>query len=456
MAEPAPAEAAVVPAIAEEAPAVPVEAAPVPAVAPTAAAMAPAPAPAPSPALDTTAAVADLVASVTMPNEAPDLSMSAPEDKDLQAASLAARKEAAAKAAEAAATEASLAAQAAVEEPASPIGPPPKPVPAPAPAPAPAPTAPVEVPEVQTVAAAPEPSYFPAPPRAAVQDGSLAYRLANDAEDWIADHGYPPEYEILPELAAEEAEAEPVTLALAPESEPAVAASPAAEIPAAEAAPAALVAATETPAPAPAPESASPSVAAVVAPPAQAWTSIARGFGGFSPVLGTWQSDQVLAVHLEANEYFAKMILPVRQPDGDYRFLIDARSVGSAWVGYGLHFAARPILTHKGYGEGHSWLVWLTSDPVHLGTNQSRLQLYRSETDVQLSMVADVAIPESLFDQNRIEIVVRPAEGLVLILINGNERLRMEGLTGLAGGDYVILRALDKTEFSSFEAQKQE
>lgn len=32
----------------------------------------------------------------------------------------------------------------------------------------------------------------------------------------------------------------------------------------------------------------------------------------------------------------------------------------------------------------------------------------------------------------------------------------MEGLTGLAGGDYVILRALDKTEFSSFEAQKQE
>jgi hypothetical protein len=215
-----------------------------------------------------------------------------------------------------------------------------------------------------------------------------------------------------------------------------------------------VVAAPVTPAPEPSPAPVPQVEAAATAAAQPEWTTIARGLEAFRPVLGTWKSDKVLATHLVADEYFAKMILPVSQPDGAYRFLLEARSTGRLWVGFGLHFAARPMVTHRGYGEGRSWLVWFTSDPVHLGSAQSRLQLYKSDLDTSLVMVADVPIPESLFDANDIEILVLPGEGSVIVNVNGIERLRKTGLDGLAGGDYVILRALDKTEFSAVEAQK--
>jgi tetratricopeptide (TPR) repeat protein len=511
---PAPVEPMTAPQVAVEAPEAPASSEPhVPALA-AAPAAAPAPAqpePAP-PAEDTTAAAAKLVASIDAPALPPDLSLQAPVDRDLEAASLAAKRAAELRAAEAKAEAEAAAAQVLPEEPVA-AEPEPSPVVAePTPA-SPEPSvvvaaseaAPASAPAPEPAVAAAEPSpaasVQPEPEPAAVAVASTAPApaapmalapaapttlapaapttpapAAPTTPSAIAPAAIRPTWESRPVEPTAPVAAAPAPLPAAP-VEPAPAATVAkAEEPVAQAAPEAApapapvvqaavepapvaapqaepaVAAPEAPVPAPAP---APPVEAVASAAAQPeWTTIARGLEAFRPVLGTWKSDKVLATHLMADEYFAKMILPVAQPDGAYRFLLEARSTGSQWVGFGLHFAARPMVTHRGYGEGRSWLVWFTSDPIHLGSAQSRLQLYKSDLDTSLVMVADLPIPESLFDTNDIEIVVLPGEGSVIVNVNGIERLRKTGLDGLAGGDYVILRALDKTEFSAFEAQK--
>jgi hypothetical protein len=183
---------------------------------------------------------------------------------------------------------------------------------------------------------------------------------------------------------------------------------------------------------------------------------VARGFKGMVPVIGRWTDKDVLVVHLEPEEYFAKLLLPLPRMEGSYRLGFTARSTGRAWVGFGLHFAASPVLTHKGYGEGRSYLVWLTSDPVHREDGGTRLQLYRSERDTYLDLVSDVAIPDSLFGDSRVLVTVIPAGGRLVVEVNGVERLNLSGLNDLGAGDYVVFRSLDMSEFSSFEAEQQE
>jgi hypothetical protein len=163
--------------------------------------------------------------------------------------------------------------------------------------------------------------------------------------------------------------------------------------------------------------------------------------------------DEKRVAHSEETEYFAKMLMALPSHEGKLRYSFQARSTGRAWVGYGLHFSASPLLTHRGYGEGHSYLLWITSDPVHLKDAGTRIQLYRSDRDTELTLVADRAMPESIFERNSIEIIVDPAEGSVKALVNGAERLAVGGLAGLAEGDYLVLRALDKTEFYSFKTE---
>lgn len=501
--EPALAPAETVPLVAEEAPAAPASPAsselPVAAVA-AAPAATPAPVEPPAPAAateptatvpvdeDTTAAAAKLVASVDAPALPPDLSLQAPVDRDLEAANLAAKRAAEARAAEAKAEAELAAAQVLPEE-----APAPEPEAIPAPAPvtveaAPAPAAAPASPQPAVVAAANEPAPVAAAPAPITAEPAAAATAAVEPEPAsvaVAPAPTPQPSTLAPAAIRPTWESKPVEptapVATAPAPSPApVELAPAASVAKAEepaALPSALPAAPPVPAPAhqaepapgpavqtvvepaPAPQAAEPAPTPQVETVASAasqpeWTTLAKGLGNFRPVLGTWKSDKVLATHLVEDEYFAKMILPVSQPDGAYRFLLEARSTGSQWVGFGLHFAAHPMVTHRGYGEGRSWLVWFTSDPVHLGSAQSRLQLYKSDLDTSLVMVADIPIPESLFDTNDIEIVVLPGEGSVIVNVNGIERLRKTGLDGLAGGDYVILRALDKTEFSAFEAQK--
>ena len=108
----------------------------------------------------------------------------------------------------------------------------------------------------------------------------------------------------------------------------------------------------------------------------------------------------------------------------------------------------------QGLGEGRSILVWLTSDPKHRDDSLTRLQIYRSSSDIDMTMEQEVVVPESVFDPNEISVRVDPVEGQVAVSLNGTERLRCGGFSGLDGGVSVVFRALDRAEFQDFRVEE--
>jgi hypothetical protein len=109
---------------------------------------------------------------------------------------------------------------------------------------------------------------------------------------------------------------------------------------------------------------------------------------------------------------------------------------------------------HRGWGEGNSVLVWLTSDPKHRDDALTRLQVYRSTSDVAMALLEETVVPESVFDENRIEVRLDPAAGILAVALNGTERLVRGGFTDLAGGTAVVFRALDRAGFTDFRVEE--
>jgi hypothetical protein len=186
-------------------------------------------------------------------------------------------------------------------------------------------------------------------------------------------------------------------------------------------------------------------------------TAVALGFAGMVPAIGTWEisGDKATAAHLEPEEYYAKLVLPLDQDGSKIAYAFKARSTGYKWVGLGIHVFARSVVTHKGYGEGQSLLVWFTSDPVHRGDALTRVQVYRSLRDTYMEdLLGEASLPESIFDLHSYRVEVDPAAGSLVVLVDGVERYRLEGLPDFSSGSEVVLRALDKAEFSDFRVDR--
>ncbi|MBL8968660.1 MAG: hypothetical protein JNG85_16770 [Spirochaetaceae bacterium] len=222
-----------------------------------------------------------------------------------------------------------------------------------------------------------------------------------------------------------EAAPEPSAVAEAPAAEPA----PVAEAPAAE--PGTGVGESD--------------LAASVAQP------LAAGFVAFRRELGDWTIGEENAAQNDPESYFAKLALPLRI-GGSLRYSFSARSTGKGWVGFGIHVLVAKVGTHRGYGEGSSTLVWLSRDPRG-GDPATRLQIYRSRNDVDMSIVDEAATDISALERNRFEIDVDPAAGLLVVRVNDREAYRKTGLFLEPLGDYVVLRALDRAEFSDFRVE---
>jgi len=187
---------------------------------------------------------------------------------------------------------------------------------------------------------------------------------------------------------------------------------------------------------------------APVLPPAE-WQVVSPGWRNALPTLGRWRLNDEGAQQTDPNQFFAKLLSVVPQGDSPLRYSFSARSTGKGWVGVGLHFLVAGTGTHLGYGEGRSWLVWLTRDPVHFKKNVTRLQVYHSQTDVQMKMVAEVPVSGSIFDWNKFAIRLDPAAGSLAVELNG-EVLNLDVPGGLGTGDFVAFRSIDKAEFKDF------
>ncbi|MBE3063467.1 MAG: hypothetical protein IMZ69_00385, partial [Spirochaetes bacterium] len=179
-----------------------------------------------------------------------------------------------------------------------------------------------------------------------------------------------------------------------------------------------------------------------------------QGFKGAFPILGTWTASPEAVDQTDKRALFAKLAIPLAQARRPLRYTFVAHSQGSGWVGIGLHIFVETEQRRKGYGEGRSLLVWLTQDPKHNRDDATRLQVYRSTTDVVMTLVKEVVVPESVFDPNLFAIDVDPVQGRLSVSLNGDERLVCEELSGLAPGVAVVFRALDRAGFEDFRVEE--
>jgi tetratricopeptide (TPR) repeat protein len=181
---------------------------------------------------------------------------------------------------------------------------------------------------------------------------------------------------------------------------------------------------------------------------------LSEGFNAVFPILGTWTANPSAVSQTDKSALFAKLSVPLSQARRPLRYTFTARSLGSGWVGLGLHIFVETEKRRRGYGEGRSLLVWLTQDPKHNGDEAARLQVYRSTTDVVMTLEKEVIVPESVFDSNLIVIDMDPAKGRLSVSLNGSERLVCDELSDLAHGVAVVFRALDRAGFKDFRVEE--
>jgi tetratricopeptide (TPR) repeat protein len=179
-----------------------------------------------------------------------------------------------------------------------------------------------------------------------------------------------------------------------------------------------------------------------------------EGFGATFPILGTWTANPSALGQTDEHALFAKLAIPLAQARRPLRYRFTARSLGSGWVGIGLHIFVETEKRRRGYGEGRSLLVWLTQDPKHNGDEAARLQVYKSTSDVVMTLEKEVVVPESVFDPNLVAIEMDPVQGRLSVSLNGSERLVCDELSDLANGVAVVFRALDRAGFEDFRVEE--
>jgi hypothetical protein len=179
-----------------------------------------------------------------------------------------------------------------------------------------------------------------------------------------------------------------------------------------------------------------------------------EGFEGAVPLVGRWTLAPEVVRQLDGTALTAKLAVPLAQQRRPRAYTVTARSEGTGWVGVGLHVMVSAAEKHRGWGEGRSVLVWLTSDPKHRGDTLTRLQVYRSASDVDMRLERELVVPESVFEANEISVHLDPAGGLLAVFLNGRERLACGGFEGLVDGVAVVFRSIHRAEFKDFRVEE--
>ncbi|MGO8692177.1 MAG: tetratricopeptide repeat protein [Rectinemataceae bacterium] len=180
---------------------------------------------------------------------------------------------------------------------------------------------------------------------------------------------------------------------------------------------------------------------------------ILKGFEAFFPGRGVWRLATGSAEQTNPGEYFSKLVAPLVQSGDPYRYEFTARSEGSGFVGFGIHVFVRSIETHKGWGEGRSILVWLTYDPHRHQSDSTRLQIYRSLRDSYMTMVRDIPLPISLFEEHRYVVDIDPVRGSLAVSVDDKPELSEEGIPDVGDGAFVAFRTIGRAIISNFRVE---
>ncbi len=194
--------------------------------------------------------------------------------------------------------------------------------------------------------------------------------------------------------------------------------------------------------------------AAAVEAPVGRYETLVRDFKLARALVGSWTISGTKAEQTDPAQYFAKLGVGATQGSKPLRYRFAAKSNGTGWVGVGLHVYVRASFTDAGYGQGESLLVWLTRDPYHNADSKTRLQLYRSTSDVDMELVSSVVVPESAFDRNAVTIDLDPVKGTLSVAVNGTPRLAADSLGPMEGGLVAVFRSIDRAEFGDFSIEE--
>lgn len=165
------------------------------------------------------------------------------------------------------------------------------------------------------------------------------------------------------------------------------------------------------------------------------------GISGGSTQLGEWTITGNTLYQNDGDQYFAKHVYPVVQSKTPTLFSFSGKSTEDGWVGLGLHIYAKDNI-RKGYGYGDSLLIWITRDEEFYGTGDTRLQLYRSDSEIHMQHVLDGIITEPITEYLDIDILYLPGEEYISLFINGVEKLRYKTWFEIDSGLEVAFRTL--------------
>lgn len=178
-------------------------------------------------------------------------------------------------------------------------------------------------------------------------------------------------------------------------------------------------------------------------------TFVVSGFSSGSGVSGSWSQSGSTLQQTDAGQLFAKYAIPANQSGNELLYSFTANATGNGWRGFGLHFLASGSTAADGWGYGQSYLVWVTRDPVHLQTNATFVQLYKSSNDHHMVQIASKEIANSINNPMKVSVYVNKSDSSIDVMVNGNLAFSYVDPNFIPSGNTVALRALGTDTFSS-------
>ena len=173
-------------------------------------------------------------------------------------------------------------------------------------------------------------------------------------------------------------------------------------------------------------------------------TYLVNGFAGGRPLPneGAWSESGGSVVQTDSGASHAKYTIPASQSGSELLFGVTASAgEGSHKVGFGLHLLASDTPeSGNTWNYGRSYLIWATRDPFY-DTDATHLQFYESRDNNTLTWLASRRINQSLSAPLTLEALYQN-NGIVTLLVGGEEQLSLNIGTEISAGDSIALRSL--------------
>ena len=173
-------------------------------------------------------------------------------------------------------------------------------------------------------------------------------------------------------------------------------------------------------------------------------TYVVNGFAGGQPLAneGAWSESGGSVVQTDSGASHAKFTIPASQSGSEMLFGVTASAGdGSDKVGFGLHLLASDTPdSGNTWNYGRSYLIWATRDPFY-DTDATHLQFYESRDNNTLTWLASRSIDQSLSSPLTLEVLYQ-SNGMVTLLVGGEEQLSLNIGSAISAGDRVALRSL--------------